>query len=53
MEPASQTAIAVMLAAGWTMVFSGIRKRQLALRRPKRRCPSCGHKIARTVCNRH
>jgi hypothetical protein len=41
------------LAVTWTMLFAGTRKKMLALKSKRRRCPSCGHTIDGRVCGRH
>jgi hypothetical protein len=43
----------IVLAAIWTMVYAGSRKRRLTLRQHKRRCPSCGVVITGRTCDRH
>jgi hypothetical protein len=55
MTPDPQLAVlaALTMAIGYTMVFSGLKKRSLELRRGRRRCPSCGHTIVGTVCRKH
>jgi hypothetical protein len=47
------SAVGLAAAIGWTMVFSGQRKRLLEPKARRRRCPSCGHVIAGRVCGRH
>jgi ribosomal protein L37AE/L43A len=55
MAPDTQLASTVVLAAaiGWTMVFTGRKKRLLEPKRRRRRCPSCGRTIVGRVCDRH
>jgi hypothetical protein len=47
------TSVGIALAVTWTMLFAGTRKRMLAMRTRRRRCPSCGHVMSGRVCNRH
>ena len=44
---------ALAMAIGWTMIFSGLTKNALELKRRKRICPSCGRDIAGAVCKEH
>jgi hypothetical protein len=44
---------ALTMAIGYTMLFSGLKKRALELRRPPRICPSCGRRIDGAVCREH
>jgi len=44
---------ALSMAIGWTMIFSGMKKHALELKRRKRTCPSCGRHISGTVCREH
>jgi hypothetical protein len=48
----AQTA-GIVLAAIWTMVYAGTKKRRLTLRQDRRRCPSCGVVITGRSCQRH
>ena len=52
-DPDIAVLAAVTTAIGWTMLYTGARKRMLDLRHKKRKCPSCGHVIAGRVCDRH
>jgi hypothetical protein len=47
------TSVALGLGVTWTMLFAGTKKKMLAMRTRRRRCPSCGHSIAGRVCSRH
>jgi hypothetical protein len=44
---------AVTMAIGYTMVFSGLKKNALELRRRRRTCPACGRQIEGSVCREH
>ena len=44
---------ALMMAVGWTMTFSGLKKHMLELKRRKRVCPACGRHIEGRVCEAH
>ena len=37
--------------AGYLMMLAGLGKHALELRRPARRCPSCGKRIQARVCS--
>jgi hypothetical protein len=52
-DPAPLAAAVVAAGIGWSMLVSGVAKRQLRWRRERRRCPSCGHPISGRVCPRH
>jgi hypothetical protein len=52
-DPAPLLAAVVVAGIGWSMLVSGVAKRQLRWRRERRRCPSCGHAISGRVCSRH
>jgi len=41
----------VTAAAAWLMIQSGYAKGMIELKRPRRRCPSCGRSIRRRVCD--
>ena len=53
LEPNLIATAAVTTAIGWTMLYSGRRKRMLTPRRRPRRCPSCGRLLGRKACDRH
>ena len=44
---------ALIMAVGWTMTFSGLKKHMLEQKRSKRVCPSCGRHITGAVCRQH
>jgi hypothetical protein len=52
-DPQIATLVAVMMAVGWTMTFSGLKKHMLELKRRKRVCPACGRHIEGRVCEAH
>ena len=52
-EPQLAVAIALAMAAGWTMYFSGVKKHLLEPKQRKRVCPSCGRIIRGRVCTAH
>ncbi len=52
-EPQIATFIALAMAFGWTMMFSGVKKRALELKLGRRICPSCGRHISGAVCREH
>jgi hypothetical protein len=52
-DPQSLSFIALAMAIGYTMFFSGLKKHALELKRRKRICPSCGREIHGTVCREH
>ena len=43
-------ALVVSTAAGFLMVFSGLKKSALELRRRRRVCPSCGREFEACKC---
>ncbi len=53
LDPQLVTFAALAMAIGWTMVFSGVKKSMLELKRKRRVCPSCGRNIAGAVCTEH
>jgi hypothetical protein len=53
LDPEIALLAALTTAFGWTMLFSGARKRALEFRRRKRICPSCGRQIPGRVCDAH
>ena len=52
-DPQLALLVALTMAIGWTMMVSGLAKRLLEPRRPRRICPSCGRTIAGPVCREH
>ena len=52
-DPQVALAVALAMGIGWTMYFSGLKKRMLELRTRTRICPSCGRRIAGRVCDSH
>jgi hypothetical protein len=52
-DPQLVTFIALAMATGYTMFFSGIKKHALELKQRKRVCPSCGREIQGPVCREH
>jgi formate dehydrogenase maturation protein FdhE len=52
-DPQIVTFVALAMAIGWTMIFSGLAKNALELRQRRRRCPSCGRHISGPVCREH
>jgi hypothetical protein len=52
-DPQSLAFIALAMAIGYTMFFSGLKKHALELKRRKRICPSCGREIHGNVCREH
>jgi hypothetical protein len=44
---------ALMMAVGWTMTFSGLKKHMLEPKQRKRTCPACGRHIPGAVCREH
>jgi hypothetical protein len=52
-DPQLVTFVALAMAIGFTMFFSGIKKHALELKRPRRICPSCGRRIDGPVCREH
>jgi formate dehydrogenase maturation protein FdhE len=53
LDPQLVSFVALAMAIGWTMLFSGMRKNALELKRRRRICPSCGRHIAGAVCREH
>jgi hypothetical protein len=43
--------IAITCGAGYLMTVAGLGKNLLELRRPDRRCPSCGRQLQARVCS--
>jgi hypothetical protein len=52
-DPELAVLAALTMAIGYTMLFSGLKKRALELKRGRRTCPSCGRTIVGTVCREH
>lgn len=52
-DPQSATLIALLMAVGWTMTFSGLKKHMLEQKRRRRTCPSCGRHLTGAVCREH
>jgi len=52
-DPNLALLIASTTGAGMLMVLSGLQKRALEWRRPRRVCPSCGLTIAGRTCRAH
>jgi hypothetical protein len=53
LDPHLVTLAALMMAVGWTMTFSGLKKHMLELKRRRRICPACGRPIQGRVCQAH
>ena len=53
LDPQLVTYVALALAVGWTMTFSGLKKGALEPKRRRRTCPSCGRRISGAVCREH
>lgn len=53
LDPQILTLAALMMAVGWTMTFSGLKKHMLELKQRKRVCPACGRAIPGRVCRAH
>ena len=49
-DPHVLTIAAATLGVGWLMAVAGLQKSALELRRPRRRCPSCGRSLQSRVC---
>ncbi len=52
-DPELAVLAALTMAIGYTMVFSGLKKRALELKRGRRICPSCGREIVGRTCSQH
>ena len=52
-DPQLAVTVALVMACGWTMLHTGVRKRMLEPRRRRRICPSCGRSITGRVCTAH
>ena len=53
LDPQLALAAALMMAVGWTMTFSGLKKHMLEPKQRKRTCPACGRSIDGRVCQAH
>ena len=53
LDPQIATLAALMMAVGWTMTFTGLKKHMLELKQRRRICPSCGRSIPGRVCDSH
>lgn len=53
LDPQIVTFVALAMAIGYTMLFSGLKKHALELKHRKRTCPSCGRHINGAVCREH
>ncbi len=53
LEPQIVTFVALAMAIGYTMFFSGLKKHALELKHRRRVCPSCGRQIDGPVCREH
>jgi hypothetical protein len=52
-DPQLVTFVALAMAIGYTMLFSGLKKNLLELKQRRRICPSCGRQIDGAVCRKH
>ena len=52
-DPQLVSFVALAMAIGYTMLFSGLAKQVLELKRRRRVCPSCGRDIVGAVCREH
>ena len=52
-DPQIVTFVALAMAIGHTMLFSGLKKHALELKHRRRTCPSCGRHISGSVCREH
>jgi len=52
-DPQIVTFVALAMAVGYTMFYSGLKKHALELKRRRRICPSCGRHISGAVCREH
>jgi hypothetical protein len=53
LDPQLVATMALTMAVGYTMFFSGLKKHTLELKSRKRICPSCGRSIVGAVCREH
>jgi hypothetical protein len=52
-DPQIVILVALVMAVGYTMFVSGLKKHALELKRRRRICPSCGRNIDGPVCRQH
>ena len=52
-DPQLALLAALTMAIGWTMLYSGLAKRMLEPKRPRRDLPSCGREIVGPACREH
>ena len=52
-DPQIVSFVALAMAIGYTMLFSGLKKHALELKHRRRTCPSCGRHISGPVCREH
>ena len=52
-DPQLASLAALIMAVGWTMTFTGLKKHMLEPKNRRRTCPSCGRSIAGRVCESH
>jgi hypothetical protein len=52
-DPQIVLLVALVMAVGYTMFVSGLKKHALELKRRRRVCPSCGRTIEGPVCRQH
>ena len=52
-DPQISIFVALVMAVGYTMFVSGLKKHALELKRRRRICPSCGRTIEGPVCREH
>jgi formate dehydrogenase maturation protein FdhE len=53
LDPQIVVFVALAMAVGWTMTFSGLKKNVLEPKHRRRTCPSCGRHIDGAVCREH
>jgi hypothetical protein len=53
LDPELLATTALAMAVAFTMLFSGVQKHALELKRRRRICPSCGRDIPGAVCREH
>jgi hypothetical protein len=53
LDPQIAVLAALTMAIGYTMFFTGLKKRGLELKQRKRVCPACGRIISGRVCSEH
>ena len=52
-DPQIVSFVALAMAIGYTMFYSGLKKHALELKQRRRTCPSCGRHIHGAVCREH